>query len=140
MKYKSPLIPACLAFVALCAPLVAEPTPPAQTTAERALPFKGTIAAVDQVAKTFTIGKRVFQVTEKTVLTKDSAAVTMKDVMANDAARGSYLKAADGTLEAKTVKLGAMSDAEKAEKKPSKKKQKSDDTSASAVPNASPKP
>ncbi len=139
MKYKLPLIPACFAFAALCAPLIAKPTPPVETTAERALPFKGTIAAVDQVAKTFTIGKRVFQVTEKTVLTKDGAAVTMKDVMANEAVRGSYLKAADGTLEAKTVKLGPMTDAEKAEKKPSKKK-KIEDTSAAAAPSASPKP
>ena len=171
MKHKLPLIPACLAALALCAPLSAKPapktspspgssaadssaaskkeptpTPAAKTTAERALPFKGTIASVDQVAKTFTLGgkekARVFQVTEKTVLTKGGAAVTMKDIMANEEARGSYLKAADGTLEAKTVKLGPMTDEEKAASaKSSKKKakaEKSSDASATVSPAPSP--
>ncbi len=168
MKHKLQLIPACLAALALCAPLAAKPapktspspasspasspaaskkdaTPAAKTTAERTLPFKGMISAVDQVAKTFTIGKgkaRVFQVTEKTILTKGGAAVTMKDVMANEEARGSYAKAADGALEAKTVKLGPMTDEEKAASaKSSKKKakaEKSGDASAAVSPAPSP--
>jgi hypothetical protein len=110
------------------------------------------ISSVDQVAKTFTIaGKekaRVFQVTEKTVLTKAGAAVTMKDVVANEEARGSYVKATDGTLEVKTVKLGPATEAEKAASpKSSKKKAKAEASpeaspaaSAAASPSASPKP
>ena len=164
MKHKLQLIPAFIAALALCSPLAAKPapkaspspasstaaspapskkaaTPAAKTTAERALPFKGTIAAVDQVAKTFTIGKgkaRVFQVTEKTVLTKGGAAVTMKDVVANEEARGSYVKAADGTLEAKTVKLGPMTDEEKAASSKSSKKKAKAETSSEASPAPSP--
>jgi len=105
------------------------------------------ISAVDQRAKTFTIaGKeksRVFKVTEKTVLSKAGAAATMKDVVANEEARGSYWKMSDGSLEAKTVKLGPKTDAEKAadEKRKATKKAKTENsTDAAASPSASPKP
>lgn len=114
------------------------------TTKVRAIPFHGTISTVDQAAKTFTIaGKeksRVFKTTDTTVITKGGAPATMNDVVANEEVRGNYVKAADGTLEAKTVKLGPLTDAEKAEKKPSKKKSKKDDASASPSPSASPNP
>ena len=100
------------------------------------------ISAVDQKAKTFTIaGKehsRVFKITDKTVMTKAGKPATMKDVVANEEARGSYWKMSDGTLEAKSVKLGPKTDAEKAadEKAKSKKKDKEE----AAEPSASPKP
>ncbi|HEX8490203.1 MAG TPA: hypothetical protein VF626_04225, partial [Chthoniobacterales bacterium] len=111
-------------------------------TKVRAIPFHGTISAVDQTAKTFTIaGKeksRVFKMTDTTVITKGGAPATQSDVVANEEVRGNYVKAADGTLEAKTVKLGPMTEAEKAEKKPSKKKKTSEnDASSAASPSAS---
>jgi hypothetical protein len=127
-------------------------SPAAHTTTDaakaRALPFHGMISAVDQKAKTFTIaGKeksRVFKVTDKTVLSKAGAAATMKDVIANEEARGSYWKLTDGTLEAKTVKLGPKTDAEKAadekHKKTSTKSETSPEASPSPSPSASPKP
>jgi hypothetical protein len=104
------------------------------------------ISAVDAKAKTFTIaGKeksRVFKVTDKTVLSKAGAAATMKDVVANEEVRGSYWKVTDGTLEAKTVKLGPKTDAEKAadEKAKARKKEKAESSEPSASPSASPKP
>ena len=68
------------------------------------------ISAVDQSAKTFTItGKkqsRVFKVTDKTTVAKNGKTVSMRDITENEEASGSYWKNADGTLEAKTVKLG----------------------------------
>jgi 20S proteasome alpha/beta subunit len=99
------------------------------------------ISAVDAKAKTFTIaGKehsRVFKVTDKTVLTKAGTPATMKDVVANEEVRGSYWKVTDGSLEAKSVKLGPKTEAEKAaaEKQSSKKSSKTE-----AEPSASPKP
>jgi hypothetical protein len=127
----------------------ATPSPAGNTTTDaskaRAIPFHGTISAVDQRAKTFTIaGKehsRVFKVTEKTVMTKAGAPATMKDAVANEEVRGSYWKVIDGTLEAKTVKLGPKTDAEKAadEKHKTKKKEKADAAEPSASPSASPK-
>lgn len=98
------------------------------------------ISAADQKAKTFTIaGKekaRVFKITDKTVVTKTGAPATMKDVVVNEEARGSYWKMSDGTLEAKTVKLGPKTEAEKAADEKHKKKA---ETSPEASPSASPK-
>lgn len=100
------------------------------------------ISAVDQTAKTFTIaGKekaRVFKVTDQTVLTKAGAVATMKDVVANEEVRGSYSKAADGSLEAKIGKLGPMTDAEKAAGSKSSKKKAKAEASTDASPAASP--
>ena len=100
------------------------------------------ISAVDQKAKTFTIaGKeksRVFKITDKTVVTKAGAPATMKDVVANEEVRGSYWKMSDGTLEAKSVKVGPKTDAEKATDE--KRKQKKAEKAAEASPSPSPKP
>ena len=163
MKNKSILITACVAALVSIAPAAAlaapktspspsasphaspaakntmSPAPKETTTTTRAIPFHGMISAVDQSAKTFTItGKeksRVFKITDKTVITKGATAATMKDITANEEVRGSYWKAADGSLEAKTVKIGPATDAEKADK-PTKKKS----TKTEAEPSASPKP
>ena len=132
MKNKLHIITACIAALASCVPVAAY--------AERAVPFHGVISTVDQAAKTFMIaGKekaREFKVTDKTVLTKAGTPAAMKDVAANEEVRGSYLKAADGSLEVKTAKLGPMTEAEKAAsaKKSTKKKAKED--AASAAPDA----
>jgi hypothetical protein len=127
------------------APAKTAATPTDATKPPRAIPFRGKIAAVDQKAKTFTIaGKeksRVFKITNRTVLTKAGAAATMKDVVVNEEVRGSYWKVTDGSLEAKTVKLGPMTDAEKAEaEKHAKKKTPKTDASASPSPAASATP
>lgn len=104
----------------------------------RALPYHGMISAVDQSAKTFTIaGKeksRVFMVTDKTTVTKDDKPATMSDIAEKEEVRGSYWKNADGSLEAKSVKLGAKMEKSK------KKAKKEEDTSAapSASPSATP--
>ena len=168
MKNKLRPIPACIAALAFCALAIAaaaSKTPPpsapdtatapvASTTAappgeknttERAVPFHGTIFAVDQQAKTFTIaGKeksRVFKITDKTVLTKAGVAATMKDVTVNEEVRGSYWKAIDGSLEARIVKLGPITEAEKAaSKKHSKKKAPKSETPASLGVSSSAKP
>jgi poly(3-hydroxybutyrate) depolymerase len=100
----------------------------------RPIPFHGMIASVDHKANTFTIaGKeksRVFKVTDKTQITKGGAAATHKDIAENQEVSGSYWKSADGSLEAKTVKLGPVKAAAAA---------KTDKAEAKASPSASPK-
>ena len=147
----------CVASVAFCIPLTAQTMPrthssPAasphataspitspgkQTT--RPFPFHGMISAVDQNAKTFTIaGKktsRVFKVTDKTTITKGGNTAGMQDITENEEASGSYYKDADGSLEAKMVKLGPMSASEKG-KEGAKKKSASPAASATASPGA----
>jgi hypothetical protein len=125
-------------------------SPAANTTTDatkaRAIPFHGKISGVDQKAKTFTIASkehpRLFKITDKTTMTKAGKPATMKDVVANEDVRGSYWKVMDGTLEAKTVKLGPKTDAEKAadEKAKARKKEKEAAAESSASPSASPKP
>ncbi len=92
------------------------------------------VSAVDQTAKTFTItGKtssRVFKITDKTTVTKAGQPATMSDMAENVEVSGSYWKAADGSLEAKTVKVGPMSSRAKATEKSPK---------SLASPSASPK-
>ncbi|HYJ05817.1 MAG TPA: hypothetical protein VEX43_11825 [Chthoniobacterales bacterium] len=167
MNSKINILTACTAALVYCTPVAAfaaSPTPAASpesspkanttatdqapaaattTTKVKALPFHGTIASVEQTTKTFTIaGKeksRIFKVTEATVIKKAGAPATFADLAANEEVRGNYVKAADGSLEARTLKVGPMTDAEKAEKRPSKKK-KTEEASAPAAPSVSPKP
>ncbi len=103
-----------------------------------AVPFHGVIASLDERARTFTIaGKgnaRSFKITEISVITKGEQPATMKDIVVNEEVRGSYYKKADGTLEAKTVKLGPLTEAEKAEKDARKEKREAKKAGASATP------
>jgi len=152
MKTKTCLMSGvCVVAVALCA-LASAQTPrtssspsassktaasPAGSAAKqgtRPLPFHGMISAVDQNAKTFTIaGKkqsRTFTVTDKTSITKGAKTATVQDITENEEASGSYWKNADGTLEAKMVKLGPMGKAKTPAASPA----------ASPKPSPSPKP
>ena len=113
-------------------PATAAISPAAQQS--RAFPYRGKIASVDQNAKTFTVaGKdnsRVFKISDRTVITKGGNSATAADIVAADEVRGSYWKGADDSLEAKTVKLGPRTEAEKE----SKKKKKAGDSAASPSP------
>ena len=108
----------------------------------RATPFKGMIAAVDDKAKTFTIaGKensRVLKITDKTIITKGGQPATMKDVVANEEVRGSCYKMPDGSMEAKIVKLGPLTDAEKAEREARKAKREEKKAAVSPAASVSP--
>jgi predicted extracellular nuclease len=157
MKTKiHPIGSVCAAILALCMPVNAQLTPatktspsprpaasPAAKVATRPMPFHGKVSAVDQNAKTFTVaGKqasRVFKVTENTTITKAGAPATMADIAQNEVARGSYLRNADGTLEAKTVRIGPRTEAEKKARK-SKKGAAAEEGSPAASPEASPTP
>ncbi len=140
MKLKSLLIiGAFFAIVAICLPTQGNakakgsPSSDAESSAAstveasataagkmRAIAFKGMISSVDDKAKTFTIsGKensRVLKITEKTIITKGGRPATMKDVVANEEVRGSYYKMPDGSMEAKMVKLGPLTEEEKAKR------------------------
>ena len=107
-------------------------TNPPAVKSQRAVPYHGKVAEVDQNARTFTIaGKehmRVFKITEVTVITKDGNPATITDIVADEDVRGSYWKRSDGSLETKTVKLGQKTDAESKSKRKKKEKAESDTT------------
>jgi hypothetical protein len=153
MKTKSCLISGVCVVAALCTLASAQTTPrtssspsvssktaasPAASPAKqgtRPFPFHGMISAVDQNAKTFTIaGKnqsRTFKVTDKTSVTKAGKTATMTDITENEEASGSYWKNADGSLEAKMVKLGPIG---------IKKAKNSPAPAASVIASPAPKP
>jgi hypothetical protein len=114
----------------------------------RAVAFKGMISSVDDKATTFAIaGKensRVLKITEKTIITKGGQAATMKEVVANEEVRGSYYKMPDGSMEAKVLKLGPLTEAEKAEREARKAKREEKrapgSAAATAASSASPSP
>ena len=108
----------------------------------RAIPFRGMIASVDDKAKTFTIaGKdisRALKITDKTIITKAGQPATMKDVVANEEVRGSYYKTPAGSMEAKFVKLGPLTEAEKAEREARRAKREEKKAAMSPAVSASP--
>jgi hypothetical protein len=76
------------------------------------VPYHGIITAVDKNAKTFTIEgrreSRVLKIIEGTPITKGGQTATIDEINADDEVSGSYLKDSDGTLLARTVKIGPV--------------------------------
>lgn len=92
----------------------------AQAGPARALPYHGDVAAVDAATRTFTFknkdGKeRVFRVSDTTAIMAGGAKADFSAITMGAYATGQYSKAADGKLEAISVKI-----APKPEKKESK--------------------
>jgi hypothetical protein len=154
MKLKNLLIiGAFFAVVAICLPTRSDakakgsPSPEAESSAPssaeaspakmRAMAFKGMIASVDDKAKTFTIaGKdtsRVLKITDKTIITKGGQPATMKEVVANEEVRGSCYKMPDGSIEAKILKLGPLTETERAEREARRAKREEKKAAASAA-------
>jgi hypothetical protein len=110
-----PIIFAIITPLLLSLPLAGQISPAAGSTSpakesNRPIPFHGMVGAVDQKNKTFTItGKdatRVFKVTEKTNILKGAGNAKFSDIVENQEVSGAYWKNADGSLEAKLIKLG----------------------------------
>jgi len=131
-------------------PAAAAATPAASASpakAQRAIPFKGMIQSVDKRAKTFTIASkqksRVFNITERTVLTKAGNPATLNDLSENEEVHGSYWKNADGSLEAKHVRIGPLTPEEKAAqeaRKARRAERKKEKEAAESAASPSPKP
>lgn len=91
----------------------ASPSPAASPAAhgEKAIPYRGKIAAVDEADKSFTLQgrekSRTIKVTDETKIEKSGGApATWSDVKADEEVRGAYWKKADGSMVAKKVTLG----------------------------------
>ena len=101
------------------------------------------VSDVDQTAKTFTIASkrssRVFKITEKTAVTKDGKPATIVEIVSNVEVSGSYWKNPDGSLEAKTVKIGPMKEKKPGEEAKKTKASPSPAASATSSPSATPK-
>jgi hypothetical protein len=98
-------------------PAAAQTTPVKKHTATSSttLPFRGTVTAVDTNAMTLTVGKRTFNMTSETTVTKDDKAAVLADGVVGQPVRGSYKKNADGKLNAVTIRFGGAAGATKKE-------------------------
>ena len=82
----------------------------------RGMPFTGKLSAVDKVAKTITIkGKekeRVFHITSQTRIIKAGKPATLEDGVVGEEVGGFAREAAEGKLEAATVRFGPRPEGE----------------------------
>jgi len=67
------------------------------------LVFRGPVSAVDAKAMTVTVGKRTFEITSETKITKNGQPATLSDIAMGDEIGGAYKKSADGKLTATTI-------------------------------------
>lgn len=88
-----------------------------RTPAQRAIPFRGKLTALDKSAQTITVGARVFQVTSETKILKGADPGTLQDGSVGATVSGSYHEVG-GKLVAKLVRFGAKADGESPKPKP----------------------
>jgi hypothetical protein len=74
--------------------------------ANRILPFHGKLKAIDNSAKTISIGKETIQITSETKITKLAKPATLADGAVGDDVAGSYRKDADGKWMAVSLRFG----------------------------------
>jgi hypothetical protein len=71
--------------------------------------FNGKVIAVDAKAMTLTIGKRTFEVSSATKITKNGQPAILSDIAVGDKVGGAYKKTDDGKLAATTITDGKKS-------------------------------
>jgi Domain of unknown function (DUF5666) len=88
------------------APPTADQTAPAKHKKHSSLVFRGTVSAMDTNAMTFTVGKRTFNITSETKITKNGQPAILGDIAVGDKVGGAYKKDDDGKLNATTIHDG----------------------------------
>jgi hypothetical protein len=88
------------------APAQTAPAKPKKHEKHEGLPFSGTVSAVDTNAMTLTVGKRTFEVTSETKITKDGKPAILSDIATGDKVSGAYKKTDDGKLAATRINDG----------------------------------
>jgi hypothetical protein len=84
--------------------------PPAKEHKEKkpgVMPFHGKVKAVDATAKTITVDELTLQITSETKIIKGAGPATLADLAVGEIVNGAYKKAADGTLQALKIHVGA---------------------------------
>ena len=94
--------------------------PAAKKPGNDQLPFHGNIKAIDNTAKTLSVGKETFQITSETKIMKQGKPATLEDGEVGQAVAGSYKKEADGKLNAVSIRFGPKPPAESSNTKTNK--------------------
>jgi hypothetical protein len=72
----------------------------------RVLPFHGKIKAVDNSAKTISVGEMTLQVTSESKILKTGKPATFQDAAVGDNVAGSYRKNTDGKMDVISLRIG----------------------------------
>ena len=70
------------------------------------MPFHGKLKAVDNTAKTISVGEMTIAVTSETKITKDGKPATLGDGVVGEEVSGAYKKGEDGKLTGVSVRFG----------------------------------
>jgi len=81
-------------------------TPKKKVVVNRVLPFHGKLKAIDNSAKTISVGNETIQITSETKITKLAKPATLADGAVGDDVAGSYRKEADGKWMAVSLRFG----------------------------------
>jgi hypothetical protein len=81
-------------------------------------PFHGKLVAIDQVAKTITVGKRTFQITSATKIKRAGQPAVLADGVVGETVSGYVKPTEDGKLFATTLNLGPKAAAKPETAKP----------------------
>ena len=84
----------------------AKPAAEPKAAAPRSLPFSGKIASLDKVAKTVTVGERVFHVTSTTRFIKDAKPATFEDAKVGEEVGIAYREGEDKKLNLVSLRIG----------------------------------
>jgi hypothetical protein len=81
-------------------------TPKKKLFPNRTLPFHGKLKAIDNTAKTITVGTETIQITSETKITKMGKPATLQDGAVGDDVGGAYHKDAEGKSDAISLRFG----------------------------------
>jgi hypothetical protein len=70
------------------------------------VPFHGKVKAVDNAAKTVSVGDRTFQVTSETKISRDDKPALLADGVVDEPVTGAYRTTEDGKMSATTINFG----------------------------------
>src|SRR5258706_13969470 len=74
------------------------------------LPFRGKLKAVDNTAKTISVGERTFRITSDSKIFKGDKPATLADAVVGEDVGGPYKKTEDGKLDVLMVHFGPKSE------------------------------
>ena len=86
------------------APAAAKKT--AKKSANQSIPFHGKVKAIDNNAKTLSVGTETFQITSETKIIKMGQPATLSDGAVDEEVAGAYHKDAEGKLNAVSIRFG----------------------------------
>jgi hypothetical protein len=95
-----------------------------KTKKSSTLPIHGKLKAVDNTAKTISVGEQTIQITSETKISKGDKPATLEDGVVGEEVSGAYKKGEDGKLTATKLRFGPKAETTEKSSKAGKKKEK----------------